>query len=502
MKTHHNGPNRWLKHPIWLISFIFIISFFIRYSYRQNGLFHHDSVRLAQAVEKSFEHRRLYPVYLHSPTIGGRYGVVFVNVVLYALVNLFSKPESSETTLVFSSVLFSSLAVVFMFCFVRELYSDKLLALTAALLLSVTPIFLSQSTGAKEHSLSLFINLLVLYLVKKGIRNKSNIILLLSGIFLGFSGFFRVPNLWIIWPFLLIYFLDFELPIKYQWRHIKTNRLDFKMCIYVFVPIVAGLVLLWLVQREWIFMHASYSKFLGLISAPLKSAVRDFIFTMTLPGVIFLFFGFFFLLIRKQTINCFMLVSWFLLYFLYNGNLAIYSPRLILDCLVPAVIFTAVGITGCMRKNTILTILVVVMVAAMMFVRIQPILIFRHNFVGGKELALFVKENTEKDALIIAMDDAPFLEYYGKRETLSHPVGNDRKKLKKMLQVIKEEIEKGRPVYITYSGFSYDPQRLFERSLYYNFKLKKIGSFVTEDYHHASISFRIYKDVLYRIMLK
>lgn len=55
---------------------------------------------------------------------------------------------------------------------------------------------------------------------------------------------------------------------------------------------------------------------------------------------------------------------------------------------------------------------------------IYPLLEYRKDYNGLKELGLFLKEHTEEDAIIITNEDARFIEYYGHRKTISPPISD------------------------------------------------------------------------------
>ena len=70
-----------------LIAFFLLVlfSWALRALLVNDGLFHHDSVCLAESVEASQESGKLVPLRLQEPPVEGRHGLVLANWVLYEL---------------------------------------------------------------------------------------------------------------------------------------------------------------------------------------------------------------------------------------------------------------------------------------------------------------------------------------------------------------------------------------------------------------------------------
>ncbi|MCX5712721.1 MAG: hypothetical protein NTY47_06630 [Candidatus Omnitrophica bacterium] len=62
-----------------IVLFLFLSNLIIGIVFINEGIFHHDSVVLAQATEKTCQSARLYP------QIRGRYGSIIVNSMIYLL---------------------------------------------------------------------------------------------------------------------------------------------------------------------------------------------------------------------------------------------------------------------------------------------------------------------------------------------------------------------------------------------------------------------------------
>jgi hypothetical protein len=129
-----------------------------------------------------------------------------------------------------------------------------------------------------------------------------------------------------------------------------------------------------------------------------------------------------------------------------------------------------------------------------------PMLSFRHQYNGEKRFALFVKDKTEENALIIAMDESPFINYYGKRKTISHPVMAPEK-VGGVITQIKTYLHNGIPVYLIESALTYDQEEAFCKAVNENFELSYVGQALNENYHKPEIKFDLWNEKLYKLGL-
>jgi hypothetical protein len=129
-----------------------------------------------------------------------------------------------------------------------------------------------------------------------------------------------------------------------------------------------------------------------------------------------------------------------------------------------------------------------------------PQLAARHAYNGAKRYAQMVAERTPPESLIIVMDDSRFVEYYARRATLGHPIG-DRAATDAWVSSVREALERG-PVYLTESGESYDPGGIVRRAIDANFSRELVGTRTTENYHHAEGGLRLYEGHLWRLRAK
>ena len=127
---------------------LFLSAFFFGLYFINEGLFHYDSVILAKAVEDVYRTGHL------QPAVGGRYGIVIINSILYFPFYCLGQNADLMTRL--SSVLFYALSIPSFFIFIKDLFEDHIQGFFAAILLAVTPFYLVPNTYGKEHGMSMF----------------------------------------------------------------------------------------------------------------------------------------------------------------------------------------------------------------------------------------------------------------------------------------------------------------------------------------------------------
>lgn len=104
-----------------IVFFLFLLNFITSLLFINEGLFHFDSVVLAQAVEKTYATGMLHPAHK------GRYGSVIINAIMHLPFHILGK--NADFTVRLSSILFHSLSIVALFLFVEALFNNRILAL-------------------------------------------------------------------------------------------------------------------------------------------------------------------------------------------------------------------------------------------------------------------------------------------------------------------------------------------------------------------------------------
>lgn len=461
------------------------------------GIFHHDSIFLARAIENTYQTGRL------QPAIRGRYGSVIINSILY--LPSFLLGHNADFTTRFSSLLFHSLSITVLFLFINELFANYIQAFFGALLLSFTPLYFSPNTYGKEHGMSLFFLLLSFYLLYRGIKKNALFLVGISSFIFAFSISTRESMLATL-PLYFLLYLSPEISYRPFKIAIPKERFNAKLLLSLLLPflIVLGTLLFTYLGREFykaIFIKdESATNFLGLFSPMFKFAVKD-LFT-GIPVVLFLVFiiGIKRMVSKEKPFLAVFLGLWFMLIF-YFSNTSCYVPRYLDIVIIPVYIFVSYELSALYAKYKAASIFIVAYLVFSMFIFMYPMLYFRHHYNGEKQFALYVKEKTENNAVIISMDDSPFIEYYGNRKTVTHPIG-DMGKTEDFIKKIKEYLINKTPVYLTQSGLGYDPEKFLKKAIDANFNISIVGEKLSEDYHAPELRFQIYYQKLFKLGLK
>jgi len=471
----------------WLIAAaLVLVSLLLRLALLNDGLFHHDAIKLAQALETSRAEGQLQPLLLHDPPVGGRYGLVFINSIFHGTAVTLFGVTSAESVILFTSALFGALAVGALFFLARELDLERPAATGAAILLSLSPIFFSETVGAKGHGHALFLAILGMVYAFRAARRGSIIDGLGAGLLLGTVGLVRVSGLLALVPAGLMLLT----------HGAESRRRGFPPFL---LASLAGIALLLLLQWDWIQRLATVTGYQGWNAAIVAEALKDLVFSWTPVGFALIVFG---IVATTGRRRAWWLVVWLLLVFIYAAHLAQYSPRFLIEALAPASILMAAGLFFLVGRWRPLVWILLMLIALVPFVMAWKVIAYRHDRVGNKIVAEMVREKTPETAVIIAMDDAPFIQYYGDRQTLAHPTSGDAEEVVAFARVVGNLLQSGRPVYILRTGFAYDPDRLVRKVIGQNFQLAEITRIESEDYHHASIKQNIYEQVLYEIRLR
>lgn len=468
----------------YLIIFLFLLNLVSGILFINEGLFHCDSVFLAQAVENTYRTGTLHPAII------GRYGSVIINLITYF--PFYSLGQNADFAVRFTGILFHALSIVALFLLVKELFNDTVIAFFSSLLLSFTPFYFSPNTYGKEHGMSIFIFLMSLYLLCRGINKRSFILIGISSLLAAFSVTIRESVMMTVPLFFLLY-LGLEI--------LKNKRVGIKPLLAVLAPfIILFAAVFFAYLNDALYRTTFIRTFAGLFSPTLLHALGDLLHSI--PKILFIFFaiGLARMFSNKNLFIALFLSIWSLFIF-YFGNTTVYCPRHLDIVIIPLYIFAAYVLADLYRKDKIISSAIIIYCVISMFVFMYPMLKFRHGYNGEKQFALYVKEKTEDRAVIIAMDDSPFIEYYGKRKALIPPL-EDAGKIDEFFEAVEVYLNNKIPVYLIESGLSYDSNRSIENRLFKNFNVTVIGEKLTEDFHRPELSLQTYREKLFKITLK
>ncbi|MFH1788869.1 MAG: glycosyltransferase family 39 protein [Candidatus Altiarchaeota archaeon] len=488
---------------------VFILAFSLRFYFRGAGLFHTDSVIEAFRVEASVREGTLY--YMHHP---GYPGQVVLTSFFFIVDKLLTGAASAEFAATFASILFGALGVVAIYFLAREVTGSFEAAIFSAVILTFLPVHFSITTYAKNHGASSFLFLSSMYFAFRGVNTKSVKLKVLSSLLLGFSITVRLSNVLFI-PILALVFWKGSFPVKIEGKdelmRVRLNdvKKTFTDIAIVFAPLIIVLLVLYakMIMTDGFYpiFYAGMedSKFMGFFTNLLKMSLEWFMFSMTWPGLILAVIGTF-LLYKKRPYETAILTIWALVCIFYLGNLRTISPRFMIPGFIPFIILAGFAVSTLYDKKgaaSILAVVILLIVAGNMFVKIQPVVAYRHEHCGPCEVGKYVKEKTPPNSVIIVMDQSYHIRYYGNRTTTSH--SNWAQDLEGDMRKYHGILTDGRPLYIVSDGLGYDTaDGAFRNRLMAEFQVTEIGTIEDDDWHRDTIFLQLHKSSLYRLTEK
>ena len=456
---------------------LFVTALLAGLSYMNEGLFHYDAISLAQAVEKTFQTGKL------QPAINGRYGSVILSSVTY--IPFWLSGKNADLAVRLSGVVWYALSISFFYLFLLNFFSSAKIAAYSSMLLLSAPIYLSPNTFGKEHGMALAFFFLACYLLFKGKRFYAA-----SAAALIFSLTIREAIL-VLFPF---YFLILWM----QHENTKTKL------IYCAAPMLVFFLLIYLAYFSLIIEKTLFPVQTGtayfLMSAKLMTKALGAIWKTTpLPVLGFAILG---IIIGLQTkfrkITLFTI--WLIVTFVIFSNNSTFVPRY-LDATVAALCVLAGAGIAAIHKLKYAGIALSVILAVWALAIIHPTLAYRHSYSGPMHLGKFIENLTTQEDIIIAQDDASFINYYGNRTAVGIPIGN-KTAAEQFIAGIQEKMRNGTNVYLTQTAFIYDPGETNQKLVTSEFKVEKRFVVETEASHIADIELLKYKHVISKLKLK
>ncbi len=462
---------------IYILIFLFLISFILRLNYLDPELLHHDSVQYAIATEKTLENGKLEPV------VGERYGLVIINVVGYFIPYFIFGIKSSEFVINIITVLFASFSVVVLYLFTQEFLNNRHISISAALLFSLNPIFLSVTTYTKDHSHSIFFIILAAYSLLKLIKTNSSLFKILFGLSMGILLFVRPSDIIVIIPLFGVYLL----PNKFieEDNSIKLNkRFGVRNLLLVLIPFLIFLSVYLSLYINNFFELGHSNRFLN----PFPDLFDIFLITAiasTSLGSFLMVYGLFYILNRKKY-SAILFLIWFLSILIFYSSFYSTKLRFLVTLVIPSSILMAYGLNVIKQKFRLLSPLFLILVLVIMFIFVKPALAFRHNYSSGKEVVKYVENLTENNSLVFDWgDDVIFYDYYVKRNVNSCPYISKEEEFKAKIELINEALESNKSVYISDKCFLYGKKEELEktvRALNENYDFKLVGKVYSENY--------------------
>jgi hypothetical protein len=110
------------------------------------------------------------------------------------------------------------------------------------------------------------------------------------------------------------------------------------------------------------------------------------------------------------------------------------------------------------KIHKIVGVAILLIVVGMMFSSIYPVLNYRAEFCGPKSFAYTLKDTIEGNSIVIAMAEAPHLQYYGRSNTIKHPSNGDSARIDESISQINGYLANGTNVYVVSTAFEQDAQ--------------------------------------------
>lgn len=484
-----------------IVAFLLIFSGFIRFNYLNAGLYHHDSFQAASAIEKSVDEGRLYGIG------GGRYGYILANTAFfYFFKNIFSH-TSAEFTLNFTSALFGTLSVIFLYLLIKAMANDRFLAFSSAILYSTTPLFLSVSTFAKEHTLDALIVISSLYLLAKGIDKNDFKWIFSAGILFSLIIFVRFPSILAVFAAISMIYAkkskdsvinDFMTKNKHKIAAVYASPLIAVLGAYLlfFSSAFAN-------EAASNFDIASIENVKNLVMNNFMYSAGVLVFSLSIFGILLAMAGFV-VIFRENRQLFYFSVLFFVLLFLFYGASRTVADRFFSLAMMPLTIGLAYAISYVKKRNVYVGAVLLIIFTSAFFWNIYPVIKFRSNYSAFRELGILINDNTSPgdSAIIVYGDDAPAIDYYSKTPVRTceydPTIGYVMQLSADIAGLMLDDIK----VYISGSCFglgTMEEKEFFLSEIARNFRGAIVAEYVTDDYHRGAIMPTIRKVPLIRL---
>ena len=445
-------------------------------------MFEHDSVQLAKATEES-----LTELSIHS-AVGGRHGFVLITTIIYAFFHYIFNHQTAEFSVTVATILLSSLAVPIIYLFIKELLNNRFVAITTSILFSLNPVFLVITTYAKSNGPGIFFVMLSGYLLVKALKTDKKIYWLLSSSAFAFSLLVRSDNILYLVLFGMIYFFPSRVIAGYN---SKFMTFDMKRIIVGTIPAATLLILelrfkLFTISTNYTIPIEFSWQFLKVLLWHLFSLSVILVISLTPIILIFTLISIAYLIYKKNHGMVLFSLIWFLSIFLPLGMLKVATPRFYAASFIPIIILICLFLHRIYQTRKFVAILIIVILAVQSFIIAYPIISFRHDYSGPKQMSLFIEEKTPESSVIVSDDYSVFLDYYAKRKTINYPLSHDKGEMLRFYETVYDLVSNGTHVYMP--SYILRTNVHCSSAMLTNFKLTSIGKVVIEDYHHSELA--------------
>ncbi len=481
---------------------LFIFSFLLRLSLISKGPFSIDCLSLAINSQETLATHLFHYQYGFGYPL-----VVFLCVFFISLGKIFAVHDPIFWVNMMS-VVFSSLAIVACYVFTQKLF-DSLTAILSSLFLSVFPIHLGLSVFGTSHIPSLFFLLLGLFFLLCYLETKRNPSLFLSGLCIGLMGASRLHEMVLmLLPISYLYFAGYNketgIMVRCQ-KGLQPLKSYLVFLFYIFTTNLLFYIPLFAKQQREQYSHqlsifvenGLIKNFCGFFSFSLIVSVDYLCTAFTFLGLFLALLGLWFVFNQRRK-NFWFLLAWFIVPFIFYGNLHSSIYRFLLIPSIPLILALGYALARLIENNTPLirrcSFIIFLFVIFLAFGTIYPSLQFRHQNDLLTDFAHWISQQTEPNAEIISADEQLFISYFGHRKILQRPLDAFSlytEKFEEFRKHLNKLIEEKIPVYITDNGLYADnPDFRFARFIQQNFTLQYIDKKLIEDWHQGEIPLR------------
>lgn len=473
---------------------LFLLAFLLAFSLRNEGLFHYDSITLANAVDNTFAAGKL------QSATDGRYGAVILTSIIhfpFYLANF-----RAEFAVILAGVLFHALSIAFLWLWLRSRNVSRFPSIAVSLLLMVAPLYLSPNTYGKEHGMAVALFFAGLYFLECAFRTDNRWLFVFSSILAVGSLSVRQSMLVYLPIFVLVFFsphiantvngekMSFSFRTRGFWSVAISGVLMFAFLWFSYL----GNVMIGL-------QSYAPAKFLGIFSPRLFEAWSDLFSTAgSWLMIIIVIIGFIASWMWNHR-NALIFTFMFLLFF-YFGNLAGYQARYLDVTLIAWFFFASFALWIIYRQSRWLGVVLLLFLVFSAFFTIAPLLWERHSWNGPKEFSLMIKNVSLPDEKIIVGDDAGFVSYYSNRKILGVPPPNDNEGFLSFAGEIFKELNANRSVFLAQNAVSQIPREQFINMVLSNSNFSLAFEKETEEYHTGDIRSTKYNQKVFKISRK
>jgi 4-amino-4-deoxy-L-arabinose transferase-like glycosyltransferase len=317
MKKIHIGKDGWI------IIGLFLLTLAIRLIFKNDGLFHWDSLKDVMVIEEILKTGEMQYSYAY-----GAPGMVALVFLFYWISNLLFGSTSAEPAYFFVTFLTTCLSVVLLYILTKKVTKSRFASIAASLFFSFNAIFLTVTTYPKTHSIALFFILLSFYFIFLYNKHRKSYFIWLSGILFGLSVSVRILNVLLILPLLYIYLNPI---IKNKSIRLRKSKLKIRNFLYFFIGSFGVWYLLFAKRiSEWggfipylsrlLGEQGSAVRWQGIISSSLDYSISQLYISISLIGSALFFIGLYYGIKKYKKTTIFLLL-WLIPPFLYFANI-------------------------------------------------------------------------------------------------------------------------------------------------------------------------------------